>query len=356
MTCGSTLSGPALEDQHGPTSAPNVRLWTRLMAWDTRISALMHAVERELQSARAFCCPSGLVYGPLGSGQQRRPSRPPRRRGFRPGSDLMSEGRRGRTRRWRRARREHVAGAGSCRIERDAGPHRGHDVAVDDPHCRAAQPDRVLTAVKARRCAPPPLRGADGLDTGCAHGRQTALARQSRNRFPLQVAVDAEHPIFVAGRLHAPRDPRSRTSGPIGPRGGSRRARFAGADSRRHRLQTPSRQTARATGDPRSRTPGPIGPRRGSRRARRSSFKDAGTYRTTGRISASPDRRCRLASSPASSRYRAGMLISSRMARLRLRNGTHGQAALSHRHWRQAPRINPFRSDTRKKGGHALTC
>ena len=37
-------------------------------------------------------------------------------------------------------------------------------------------------------------------------------------------------------------------------------------------------------------------------------------------------------------------------------NGTHGQAALSHRHWRQAPRIDPFRSDTRKKGGHALTC
>ena len=45
------------------------------------------------------------------------------------------------------------------RVERDAGPHRGHDVAVDDPHCRAAQPDRVLTAVKARRCAPPPLPG-----------------------------------------------------------------------------------------------------------------------------------------------------------------------------------------------------
>ena len=37
-------------------------------------------------------------------------------------------------------------------------------------------------------------------------------------------------------------------------------------------------------------------------------------------------------------------------------NGTQGQATLSHRHWRQAPRIDPFRSDTRKKGGHALTC
>ena len=37
-------------------------------------------------------------------------------------------------------------------------------------------------------------------------------------------------------------------------------------------------------------------------------------------------------------------------------NGTQGQPTLSHRHWRQAPRIDPFRSDTRKKGGHALTC
>ena len=30
---------------------------------------------------------------------------------------------------------------------------------------------RVLTGVKARRCAPPPLRGADGLDAGSAHAR-----------------------------------------------------------------------------------------------------------------------------------------------------------------------------------------
>ena len=80
------------------------------------------------------------------------------------------------------------------RIER-AGPRRARDVAVDDPHCRAAQTDRVLAAVKARRCAPPPLRGADGLDTGCAHGRQTALARQRRKRVPLQVAVDELTPL-----------------------------------------------------------------------------------------------------------------------------------------------------------------
>ena len=35
---------------------------------------------------------------------------------------------------------------------------------------RAHQHDRVLAGVKARRFAPPPLRGADGLDAGCAHG------------------------------------------------------------------------------------------------------------------------------------------------------------------------------------------
>ena len=38
------------------------------------------------------------------------------------------------------------------------------------PGCRAHQHDRVLAGVKARRFAPPPLRGADGLDAGCAHG------------------------------------------------------------------------------------------------------------------------------------------------------------------------------------------
>ena len=35
-----------------------------------------------------------------------------------------------------------------------------------DPQCA-----RVLAAVKARRSAPPPLRGADGLDAGSAHAR-----------------------------------------------------------------------------------------------------------------------------------------------------------------------------------------
>ena len=34
-----------------------------------------------------------------------------------------------------------------------------------------SQRARVLTAVKARRSAPPPLRGAHGLDAGSAHAR-----------------------------------------------------------------------------------------------------------------------------------------------------------------------------------------
>ena len=34
---------------------------------------------------------------------------------------------------------------------------------------------RVLAAVQARRCAPPPLRGADGLDGGSAHARPISV-------------------------------------------------------------------------------------------------------------------------------------------------------------------------------------
>ena len=49
------------------------------------------------------------------------------------------------------------------------------DPGVDDPRCRANQHDRVLAGGKARRYAPPPLRGADGLDTGCAHGHRQSL-------------------------------------------------------------------------------------------------------------------------------------------------------------------------------------
>ena len=39
------------------------------------------------------------------------------------------------------------------------------------PASSAQQRARVLTGVKARRYAPPPLRGSDGLDAGSAHAR-----------------------------------------------------------------------------------------------------------------------------------------------------------------------------------------
>ena len=47
-------------------------------------------------------------------------------------------------------------------------------------HCRAGQRDRVLTGVKARRCAPPPLRGAAAL-TPAPRTVTDLLARQTRN-------------------------------------------------------------------------------------------------------------------------------------------------------------------------------
>ena len=44
---------------------------------------------------------------------------------------------------------------------------------------------RVLTDVKARRFAPPPLRGADGLDAGSAHGSsRLALADDAHSYTP----------------------------------------------------------------------------------------------------------------------------------------------------------------------------
>ena len=61
------------------------------------------------------------------------------------------------------------------------------------PRCRAHQHDRVLAAVKARRFAPPPLRRADGLDAGCAHGpgRPCPTARgRSAERGPKSDGVD----------------------------------------------------------------------------------------------------------------------------------------------------------------------
>ena len=64
--------------------------------------------------------------------------------------------------------------------------HPGEAVDDADPRCRAHQHDRVLAAVKARRFAPPPLRGADGLDAGCAHGpgRPCPTARERSEEGP----------------------------------------------------------------------------------------------------------------------------------------------------------------------------
>ena len=70
---------------------------------------------------------------------------------------------------------------------RNAQPGRPPD--IDNSHCRADQRDRVLTGVKARRCAPPPLRGGSGLDTGSAHGHR-----------PL--CPTAEKPLFKKGGGH----------------------------------------------------------------------------------------------------------------------------------------------------------
>ena len=50
----------------------------------------------------------------------------------------------------------------------------------DNSHCRAGQRDRVLTGVKARRYAPPPLRGAAAL-TPAPRTVTDLFARQTRN-------------------------------------------------------------------------------------------------------------------------------------------------------------------------------
>ena len=52
------------------------------------------------------------------------------------------------------------------------------DPGVDDPRCRANQHDRVFAGGKARRYAPPTLRGADRLDTGL-RARNTLQPRRA---------------------------------------------------------------------------------------------------------------------------------------------------------------------------------
>ena len=77
---------------------------------------------------------------------------------------------------------------------------------------------RVLTDVKARRFAPPPLRGADGLDVGSAHARPDWLLPTMPTHTPLHVVVAVlsrmtPFPATVDTRAGARRrrDPRSRT-------------------------------------------------------------------------------------------------------------------------------------------------
>ena len=48
---------------------------------------------------------------------------------------------------------------------------------------------RVLAAAKARRSAPPPLRGADGLDAGSAHARPASCLTMTKSRRPLPGGV-----------------------------------------------------------------------------------------------------------------------------------------------------------------------
>ena len=77
------------------------------------------------------------------------------------------------------ARRKPVDVSGSC----SSNAQRRRSPGVDDPRCRANQHDRVLAGVKARRYAPPPLREADGLETGCAHGHRQSLPDSPGTRF-----------------------------------------------------------------------------------------------------------------------------------------------------------------------------
>ena len=92
---------------------------------------------------------------------------------------------------------------GSSRLaaaKQNQAPAAGKKQAIDDadPGCRAQQHDRVLAGVKARRFAPPRLRGADGLGAGCAHGPRrpcpTARKRSEKEgRDPARAARAASH-------------------------------------------------------------------------------------------------------------------------------------------------------------------
>ena len=77
-------------------------------------------------------------------------------------------------------------------------------------HRRSLHPDRVLDAVKARRLAPPPLRGADGPDRGAT---TRLLIDGARRLLALHPGLDA-----------AADDASDRCDGDVGPRAGLDRA------------------------------------------------------------------------------------------------------------------------------------
>ena len=85
------------------------------------------------------------------------------------------------TRRRHPARREPVDASGSC----SSNAQRRRSPRVDDPRCRANQHDRVLAGVKARRYAPPPLRGAAGQKHSSAR-RAAGATVAGRDSHPLR--------------------------------------------------------------------------------------------------------------------------------------------------------------------------
>ena len=101
------------------------------------------------------------------------------------------------------------------RLDRNAQRRRAPD--SDNPRCRAEQRDRVLTGVKARRCATPPLRGAAAL-TPAPRTVTGNLARQPENH-------------LFKGRRNSPIDALNE------PRAGSSRYAdgFDSRDGSRHR-------------------------------------------------------------------------------------------------------------------------
>ena len=191
-----------------------------------------------------------------------------------------------RTRRGRRARREHVDGAGSCRIESNETLDR-----IEDRMSRSTT--RTVGPLSLTVCSPPSRRVA-ALRPRCAGLTALTPAARTVDR-PLlpdsagrgflyyRLLLTPNTPIFVAGRLHAQREILVRGRRDLSDRGEELGEPGSPAPTRVVTGGVIPIQAADFTHNGRS------------------SFEDAGTYRTAGRSSASPDRRRRLASSPASS-------------------------------------------------------